>query len=267
MKASVPHAPRVAVPPGGMGTMSGGMRGRPMANISNTLSKEATALLLKQRDQLRAAQKDQAEKKWMSDAEFQVQGRVMNPRSGCTSGADAGQGERPKVPQLSSARSGKENSVVVENLLPQKVKQSGIILANAFSAASLVGASDPSAPRGGEARMESRTLARGVKRKDAPAGEPQRPSFRIEKPTVATFAKAMTAERGTAAPPSDAQTSDAAGPRSGSESLNSQPPSRPASDWAFHCAALLSMRCDSLQVCSGLGGCSRRGGGEASALC
>ena len=264
MKASVPHAPRVAPPLGAMGTMSGGMRGRPMANISNTLSKEATALLLKQRDQLRAAQKDQAEKKWMSDAKFQVQGRVMNPRSGCNSGADAGQGERPKV---SSARSGKENCVGVENLLPKKVKQSSIILANAFSAASLVGASDPSAPRDGEARMESRTLARGVKRKDAPSGEPKRPSFLIEKPTVAAFAKAMTAERGTAAPPSDVQRSDAAGPRSGSELLNSQPPSRPAPDWAFHCAALLSMRCDSLQVCSGLGGCSRRGGGEASALC
>jgi len=63
MRASAPHTPRVAVPPGTNGGGVGGGRGRPMANVTNTLSKEATDILLKQRDNLRGRDKDQGEAK------------------------------------------------------------------------------------------------------------------------------------------------------------------------------------------------------------
>ncbi|KAJ1472010.1 hypothetical protein T484DRAFT_1841993 [Baffinella frigidus] len=180
MRASAPHTPRVAVPPG-TNSGTGGGRGRPMANVTNTLSKEATAILLKQRDTLRVSEKEHSEiGRSLSDPISAGTGKFRPPTG------KEGAWSRPKVSQLS--RDGNEGGAL-ESLRAKGSKDGGALLTNSFSTISLAATSLQAATKKGEdPSIEGYASSLAARAKDAP-GVPPPPGAKLVSSKAARLAE------------------------------------------------------------------------------
>jgi hypothetical protein len=141
-----------------------------MANVTNTLSKEATEILLKQRENLRPREKEQGEvRRHSSDGNVAGTAKLSEKRVGTLTGKEVAC-SRPKVSQLS--RDGNEGGAL-ESLRAKGSQDGGALLTNSFSTIALSATSLQAAiKKGGDPSIEGYAATLASSSKDAPGARP-----------------------------------------------------------------------------------------------